>query len=215
MNDSKISGHIKHEKEKNPIWITNETEEKKLLMLCNGSGIEPRYCILCEKSYEKIKEFEKKMNHNKKITWFVCKNGFIAGKTYRGILYIHQIIMDVFRKNIIVSHIDNNSLNNTFVNLHLESISLKNPTVSREEHKQKQYINTSLPDGITSEMLKEYVVYYFNIYNLKKNKYRDFFRVEGHPKQKGCIWETSKSEKKSIFEKLKQANEYVECLDLL
>jgi hypothetical protein len=63
-------------------------------------------------------------------------------------------------------------------------------------------------------MLKKYVVYYFNIYDKKNNKSREYFRVEGHPKLKGKCWETSKSAKVSIFEKLNQANTYVDNLNI-
>jgi len=61
-------------------------------------------------------------------------------------------------------------------------------------------------------MLRKYIVYYFNIYDKKNNKSREYFRVEGHPKLKKP-WETSKSGKISIFEKLKQANQFLDNLD--
>jgi len=236
---SRIPGHTKHEKEKNPIWIyhghENETMREStdfstkamnlfsgmkcntMLMLCNESSVGggaaaakvSRYCILCPESYQKIIDYEKKINHGDKITWYICKNGFVEGKTHRGILYIQQIILNVLRKNLVVLHIDNNPLNNKISNLYLDD----HTAVSREQHKNKQYVDKPLPSGITQDMLKPYVFYYFNIYDSKKNKSRDFFRVEGHPKQNGKKWETSKSGKVSILEKLNQANQYAEILD--
>jgi inner membrane protein involved in colicin E2 resistance len=61
-------------------------------------------------------------------------------------------------------------------------------------------------------MLRKYVVYYHNVYNKEKNLSREYFRVEKHPKLEK-IWETTKSEKVSIMEKLQQANKIVDDLE--
>jgi hypothetical protein len=61
-------------------------------------------------------------------------------------------------------------------------------------------------------MMRKYVVYYHNVYNKEKNLSREYFRVEKHPKMEK-IWETTKSEKVSIMEKLQQANKVVDDLE--
>ena len=61
-------------------------------------------------------------------------------------------------------------------------------------------------------MLRKYVVYYYNVYNKEKNLSREYFRVEKHPKLEKN-WETTKSEKVSIMEKLQQANKIVDDLE--
>ena len=39
-----------------------------------------------------------------------------------------------------------------------------------------------LPEEINENMIKKYVTYNKECYNKEKNMYRDFFRVEKHPK---------------------------------
>ena len=60
-------------------------------------------------------------------------------------------------------------------------------------------------DGITQDMLEKYVVYYKECYNKEKDKWREFFKVEKHPKL-DKIWIGSKSNKVSILDKLYAAN---------
>ena len=69
-----------------------------------------------------------------------------------------------------------------------------------------------LPNGITQEMLKKYVVYYHEWLNPGRTRSREFFKVEKHPKMKK-IWIGTKSNKISIMDKLKQANKVVEDLE--
>jgi hypothetical protein len=61
-------------------------------------------------------------------------------------------------------------------------------------------------------MLKKYVVYYKECYNKEKDLWREFFKVEKHPKL-DKPWIGSKSEKISIKDKLNEANKIVEDLD--
>jgi hypothetical protein len=82
--------------------------------------------------------------------------------------------------------------------------------INNKRERKKNAIQ--LPDGITQKMLYKYVVYYKECYNRDKQLYREFFRVEKHPKLLKS-WTTSKSNKVSILEKLKQANKVVIDLD--
>ena len=61
-------------------------------------------------------------------------------------------------------------------------------------------------------MLKKYVVYYKERKYKDKDIWREFFKVEKHPKL-DKPWTGSKAEKMSILDKLKEANKIVEDLD--
>ena len=61
-------------------------------------------------------------------------------------------------------------------------------------------------------MLKKYVVYYKERKYKDKDIWREFFKVEKHPKL-DKPWTGSKADKISILDKLKQANKIVEDLD--
>jgi len=69
-----------------------------------------------------------------------------------------------------------------------------------------------LPEGITQDMLKKYVVYYHEYLNVEKTKSREFFKIEKHPKL-NKIWIGSKSGKISIQDKLIQANKLIDDLE--
>ena len=69
-----------------------------------------------------------------------------------------------------------------------------------------------LPDGLTQEMMPKYVVYYNECYNKEKGLFRDFFKIEKHPKIKKPIIGT-KSKKYTIEQKLNQIKEKLKILD--
>uniref|UniRef100_A0A6C0DLV0 Uncharacterized protein n=1 Tax=viral metagenome TaxID=1070528 RepID=A0A6C0DLV0_9ZZZZ len=217
-----IPGHFKNRgisanQMKNPLWIVEENGENIILMYCEKDTI----VKLCEKSYKEILDFENQINE--KVTFFLQKNGYIAThipKCKGDVLYIHQIITGCYGNgkgtaDISVDHIDRNPLNNTYGNLRtatqkmqqLNSIGIMPGTKKERQQKARP-----LPEGIQQSMMRKYVVYYYNVYNKEKNLSREYFRVEGHPKLEK-IWETTKSEKVSILEKLRQANKVVDDLE--
>jgi hypothetical protein len=61
-------------------------------------------------------------------------------------------------------------------------------------------------------MMMKYVVYYNECYNKEKKLYREFFKVEKHPKL-DKHWMSSKSNKISLLEKLASANKVVTDLE--
>jgi len=196
---------------KNPIWKVSENEKEYLLMYCEKDTI----CKLSLESYEKILDYEKTID--KKITWYKHQNGYILCSLN---IYIHQIIMNCYgngkgTKNISVDHIDQDPLNNTIENLRIatrkeqeqNTKGIKEGTKRERKHSAKE-----LPNGITQEMMKKYVVYYHEWLDKEHTKKREFFKVEKHPKL-DKPWTTTKSEKVSIQEKLNQANKVVQDLD--
>jgi hypothetical protein len=216
-----IPGHINElgnsaNQMKNPIWIVEENEKNIMLMYCEKDTI----IKLCEKSYKKILDFEEKINE--KLTWYSLQNGYVCSRIPKDgtILYIHQIITGCYGNgkgtaDISVDHIDRNPLNNMYDNLRIATREMQEQNsngIMPGTKKERQKNARPLPEGIEQSMLRKYVVYYYNVYNKEKNLSREYFRVEGHPKLEKN-WETTKSEKVSIMEKLQHANKIVDDLE--
>lgn len=87
---------------------------------------------------------------------------------------------------------------------------IKKQTVNKRERKKSAQ---PLPACLKQDMMKKYVVYYHEYLNPEKTRSREFFKVEKHPLQKK-IWIGSKSNKLTVLEKLKTANEIVNQLDI-
>lgn len=202
---------------KNCLWKITENGKEYLLMFCEKNVI----CKLCPESYKKILDFENTMHNNKKLTWYMASNGYIQTHTSceQKCYYIHQIIMDCYgngkgTKNISVDHIDQDPLNNTLENLRIAT--RKEEEESTKGHKpgtkrERKHNAKDLPEGITQQMLKKYVVYYREFYDKEKTKERYFFRVE-HPKLEKP-WSTTKSCKITIQDKLAEANKVTDDLE--
>ena len=198
---------------KTPIWKINEENREILLMYCEKNTI----CKLCPDSYQKIINFENEHYNGEKITWYKTKSGYI---TCRNNLYIHQIILDCYgngqgTKNISVDHIDRNPLNNTLSNLRIATREQQEQNTKGIMYGTKRARKNNakeLPEGITQDMLKKYVVYYHEFLNIEKSKSREFFKIEKHPKL-DKIWIGTKSNKIHILDKLIKANNVIEDLE--
>lgn len=199
---------------KNPYWIVKENDKINYLMYCQPNDI----CILDKLSYEKIIEYEKEFNNNNKLTFYKHhKSKYICCSDN---LYIHQIITRCYgngrgTKEISVDHIDQNPLNNCFNNLRIATRKEQeqNCNGTKEGTKRNRKHNArDLPEDIAQDMLKKYVVYYKERKYKDKDIWREFFKVEKHPKL-DKPWTGSKEDKISILDKLKQANKIVEDLD--
>lgn len=78
---------------------------------------------------------------------------------------------------------------------------------NKERKKPRRKITAQpLPPTITQDMIPKYVVYYRECYNKEKQLYREFFKIEKHPKIDKPIIGT-KSNKVSILDKLEAIKE--------
>ena len=202
---------------KNPMWRVKENDKEYLLMYCEKNAI----CKLCVESYQKVLEYEINNNNNKKLTWYKASNGYIQSHNFeQKCFYIHQIIVECYgngkgTKNVSVDHIDQNPLNNTLENLRVATRKEQEQNSKGIKPGTKRERKTSakdLPEGMTQDMLKKYVVYYQEWLDAEHTKQREFFKVEKHPKL-DKPWATTKSNKVSIQEKLVQANKVVDDLE--
>jgi len=198
---------------KNPLWKINEDGKEYLLMYCETDTI----CKLCQKSYETILEYEIVHNGGKKLTWFKGLNGYIMSSKN---MYIHQVITGCYGNGkgtgvLSIDHIDRDPLNNSFENLRIATRKEQeaNCKGNIDGTKRERKINAKpLPEGLTQDMMRKYVVYYHEWLDKDKTKDREYFKVEKHPKL-NKIWIGTKSNKISIFTKLFQVNKFVDELD--
>jgi len=200
---------------KNPIWkiMTNKNEEL-LLMYCEKDTL----CILSRESYQKIVDYEKSENNNKKMTFYKHQNGYILCSNIS--LFIHQIITNCHgngkgTKNVSVDHIDRNPLNNTMENLRVatrEEQEQNSKGIMAETKRARKHNAKPLPEGITQDMMKRYVNYYHEFIDKDQTKSREYFKIEKHPKL-GKIWIGTKSNKIPILEKLRLVNKVVADLE--
>jgi hypothetical protein len=202
---------------KNPKWYArDENDNEVILMYCETNTI----CILCPKSHQIVLDFEEK--HGRKITWYCGANNYIIGRlSEHKLLYIHQVITGCFGNGkgtggISVDHVNRNPLDNRFDNLRIATRKQQEDNSSGimpDTKRTRQTGARELPDGITQDMLKKYVVYYVGYLNADRTKWRDFFTVEHHPALGGKKWTTTKSMKVSTYQKLMDANKVVDDLN--
>jgi len=203
---------------KNPLWLISENDREYLLMYCEKETI----CKLCKESYSKIQDYEKQFDKGRKSTWYKGTNGYIVthnpidGKVY----YIHQIITGCYgngkgTKNISVDHIDQDPLNNTWENLRIATREEQEQNcngIKQGTKRERKHNAIKLPDGITHDMMRKYVVYYHEWLDKEHTREREFFKIETHPKLDKPFM-TSKSNKITIQDKLAQANKIVDDLE--
>lgn len=182
------------------------------ILLCNDG--KNKSCIKTKISNKDI-NYIKSLN----VSWYLWKGsdkkggGYICGTKNYQTLYLHSLIMNRVQEKpnekVSIDHINCDKLDNRRENLRWATQSEQN---SNRGKMKRQNGARSLPEGITQDMMRKYVVYYNECYNKEKNSYREFFKVEKHPKL-DKIWISSKSGKIDIKEKLKSANKIVDDLE--
>ena len=90
-----------------------------------------------------------------------------------------------------------------------------NYVIEKDNSKRsRKYNAVKLPLQLNESMIPKYVVYYKECYNREKQLYREFFKIEKHPKiQTKKIYTSSKSNKISILEKLEQIKTILENIE--
>lgn len=156
--------------------------------------------------------------NDKRPSWYLSGNGYICttirNNDDKKIYYLHQLILDVHDEDLTsyektVDHINCDKLDNRRDNLRLVNMSVQN---SNRGKATRRCDANDLPDNLTQKDLPKYVIYRKEILDKETNRLREYFYIQNHPKL-DKTWETTKSNKVSIREKLKLAKLKLEYLD--
>jgi hypothetical protein len=214
QNIKYIPGHFNNNSNsmKNPMWLIND-----IYYVYCSSKYNTNYFIIDQESKNIIDKFEN--DNNIKLTFYKNNQGYIVSNPNK--LYLHQIIMNCHgqgkgTKKISVDHIDRNRYNNCKSNLRIATQieqQQNSKGIIPGTKRNRKISAQKLPNGIEQHMMPKYIYYCTEIYNKEKGSFREFFRIEKHPKLKKKLISGSKSMKKSISEKLDEIKEILNKLD--
>jgi len=136
-------------------------------------------------------------------TWFMTDVGYISCKIpNKNNLYLHQHLTNHKghgKGQDSVDHINQDKLDNRMNNLRIVSQSVQNHNRPRKKRPNNAQ---PLPENFNDSDLPKYVTYYYE--NYAPSKFREFFRIEGHPNLNKSSWSSSKSNKIDIQLKFDQ-----------
>ena len=86
--------------------------------------------------------------------------------------------------------------------------------IKSNEKRNRKSNAVKLPLEVTENMIPKYIVYYKECYNQQSKSYREFFKIEKHPKMETKkVLTSSKSNKITILEKLSQIKEILKSVE--
>ena len=183
-----------------------ETKEKYYKMTCNPDNT--KCTILSIEDMELIKNYKPY-----RPVFSLHSNGYSFGKEpdTKKQIYLHSFVIKnmnpnderINDKKYSIDHINRIRLDNRRVNLRWATQSIQN---SNQNKRNRKKTAKPLPEEITQDMIPKYVYYCKECYNKEKQLFREFFRIEKHPKQEKTI-SSSKSSKLTILEKLEKIKE--------
>lgn len=175
--------------------------------------------LSCTNAVTKVSLCDKEFIDSFKGTCYLWKGnkksgGYICLRYEGKCRYLHDLIMRRKEEKpcdkYSVDHINQDKLDNRRENLRWATQSEQN---RNRDKMKRQKTARPLPEGITQDMLPIYVYYCKECYNKEKQLYREFFRIEKHPKlTKKCI-SSSKSSKLTILEKLTEIKNKLDKLN--
>ena len=191
-----------------------ETKEKYYKMTCKEDN------TIC--TTLSIKDVELLKNYKPyRPNWSLHSNGYVYGQLpNKKKITLHSFIIknkdpngekiNWQIKKYSIDHINRDKLDNRRENLRWATQSVQNSNTDKRNRKK---MAKSLPAKLTQDMMPKYVYYCKECYNKEKQLYREFFRIEKHPKlNKKCI-SSSKSSKLTILQKLTEIKKKLYNLD--